>query len=39
MVVTSFPTLFVRKDAGLARVGAGYAHVDILEHHLSELGF
>lgn len=39
MGVTSFPTLFVRKDARLARVGAGYAHVEALEQHLSALGF
>jgi putative protein-disulfide isomerase len=39
MSVSSFPTLFVRKDARLARVGAGYAHVDALEQHLSALGF
>ena len=37
--VTSFPTLFVQKDGRLARVGAGYAPVDALEHHLPAMGF
>jgi len=35
--VTSFPTLFMRKDGRLARVGPGYANVDSLERHLAVL--
>lgn len=34
MGVTSFPTLFVERGNGLARVGDGYAQVAALEHEL-----
>lgn len=37
MGVSSFPTLFLKKGGTLRKVGAGYAHVDELEKHLSAL--
>lgn len=37
MGVSSFPTLFLKKDGTLRRVGAGYAHVDELENHLAAM--
>ena len=37
MGVTSFPTLFLNKEGKLRKVGAGYAHVDEIENHLSAL--
>ena len=35
--VSSFPTLFLKKDGTLRKVGAGYAHVDELEKHLAAI--
>ena len=37
MGVSSFPTLFLENEGKLHRVGAGYAHVDVLEQEVARL--